>query len=125
MYDTGKIITGLIIFTGLMTFPIWKGESGTVPKLEKPTISRECVAPIQYMRTSHMILLNQWRDTVLRDGDRSMVTVEGKQYKKSLMLACMKCHSDKKKFCDQCHTYASVKPYCWDCHYVPKDKETL
>lgn len=125
MYDTGKIITGLIIFTGLMTFPIWKGESSTAPKLEKPTISRECVAPIEYMRTSHMKLLDQWRDTVLRDGNRSMVTVEGKQYKKSLMLACMKCHSDKKKFCDQCHTYASVKPYCWDCHYVPKDKETL
>ncbi|MEJ2690519.1 MAG: sulfate reduction electron transfer complex DsrMKJOP subunit DsrJ [Deltaproteobacteria bacterium] len=125
MYDTGKIITGLIIFTGLMTFPIWKGESDTVPKLEKPTISRDCVAPIQYMRTSHMILLNQWRDTVLRDGDRAMVTVDGKQYKKGLMLACMKCHSDKKKFCDQCHTYASVKPYCWDCHFVPKDKETL
>ena len=125
MYDTGKIITGLIIFTGLMTFPIWRGVAGNVPKLEKPTMSRDCVADIEYMRTSHMQLLDHWRDAVLRDGDRAMVTVDGKQYKKSLMLGCMKCHSDKKKFCDQCHTYASVKPYCWDCHYVPKDKETL
>ena len=121
MYDTGKIITGLIIFTGLMTFPIWRGVSGEAPKPEKPTISRSCVADTQYMRTSHMKLLDEWRDTVLRDGNRTEVVVEGQEYKKSLMLACMKCHSDKKKFCDQCHTYASVKPYCWDCHFVPKE----
>ncbi len=71
MYDTGKIITGLIIFTGLMTYPIWRGVAGNVPKLEKPTISRDCVAPIQYMRTSHMKLLDEWRDEVLRDGNRT------------------------------------------------------
>lgn len=121
MYDTGKIITGLIIFTGLMTFPIWRGVAGSVPKPEKPTVSRQCVADTQYMRTSHMKVLDEWRDTVLRDGDRSKVTVEGKEYKKSLMLACMNCHSVKKKFCDECHTYAAVKPYCWDCHFVPKE----
>jgi len=125
MYDTGKIITGLIIFTGLMTFPMWKGVAGNVPKIEKPTTSKQCVEETQFMRTSHMKLLDQWRDTVLREGNRTEVVVEGKTYKKSLMLACMNCHSEKKKFCDQCHTYASVKPYCWDCHFVPKDKETL
>ncbi len=32
-----------------------------------------------------------------------MVTVDGKQYKKSLMMGCLKCHTDKKKFCEQCH----------------------
>jgi len=121
MYDGGKIIPGLIIFVGLMTFPIWKGVAGNVPKPEKPTTSRQCVAETQYMRTSHMKLLDEWRDTVLRDGNRTMVVVDGKEYKKSLMLACMKCHSVKKKFCDQCHNYAAVKPYCWDCHFVPKE----
>jgi hypothetical protein len=25
----------------------------------------------------------------------------------------------KKQFCEECHTYASVKPYCWECHVVP------
>ena len=125
MYDKGKIITGLIIFTGLMTYPIWRGVAGNVPKLEKPTISRDCVEPIEYMRINHMKLLDSWRDEVLRDGNRSMVTVDGKQYKKSLMIGCLKCHTDRKKFCEECHNYASVKPYCWDCHYVPKDKETL
>ena len=28
---------------------------------------------------------------------------------------------DKADFCDKCHTYASVKPYCWDCHTEPKN----
>ena len=47
--------------------------------------------------------------------------VEGVKYDRSLMNGCMKCHTEKKKFCDECHTYTSVKPYCWDCHYVPKE----
>ena len=34
---------------------------------------------------------------------------------------CMKCHTNKEKFCDECHTYAAVKPYCWDCHIQPKE----
>ena len=62
-----------------------------------------------------------WRDEVLRDGDRKLVEVAGKKYEKSLMVGCLNCHQDKKKFCDECHTYAAVKPYCWDCHYPPKE----
>jgi hypothetical protein len=73
------------------------------------------------MRTSHMKLLDDWRDEVLRDGDRTPIEVDGVKYEKSLMNGCMKCHEDKKKFCDECHTYASVKPYCWDCHFLPKE----
>lgn len=123
MYDGNKVIAGLIIFVVLMIFPIWynHGSAGTLPKLEKPEGVKECVKPIQYMRTTHMQLLNEWRDQVLRDGDRQKIPVEGVEYERSLMMGCLKCHSDKKKFCDQCHTYASVKPYCWDCHYVPKE----
>ncbi len=29
----------------------------------------------------------------------------------SLQNGCMKCHSNKKKFCDECHNYMAVKPY--------------
>ena len=68
-----------------------------------------------------MQLLDEWRDEVVRDGERQMQVVNGKEYEKSLMNACMQCHADKKKFCDECHVYAAVKPYCWDCHYVPKE----
>lgn len=118
MYDANKIIPGLIVFVGLMTFPLWHnmGNAGTQPNPEKPKDVKECVKPVQYMKTTHMQLLNQWRDEVLRDGKRGQVEAGGKMYEKSLMNGCLECHTDKKKFCDECHTYAAVKPFCWDCH---------
>ena len=125
MYNAGKIIPGLIIFLALMTFPIWynAGDAGTIPKPEKPADAQKCVRPTDYMRTNHMQLLNRWRDEVLREGKREMIEVDGKKYAKSLQLGCLKCHNDTKKFCDECHEYASVKPYCWDCHFPPKEAQ--
>ncbi|MFA7383607.1 MAG: sulfate reduction electron transfer complex DsrMKJOP subunit DsrJ [Desulfurivibrionaceae bacterium] len=124
MYGKGRIIPALILFLGLMTSPMWysSGDASKLPKPEKPKDYTECVAPAQYMRTSHMVLLNQWRDNILReDGARTGKTANGTEYVRSLQNGCMKCHSDKKKFCDTCHSYASVKPYCWDCHLQPKE----
>jgi len=43
--------------------------------------------------------------------------VDGKKYMKGLQLTCLQCHTSKEKFCDSCHQYAAVKPYCWDCHF--------
>lgn len=125
MYDMNKILPGLIVFVGLMTFPIWYngGDAGAVPKPEKPANAKECVKDTEYMRSSHMVLLNQFRDSVVRDAERGAIKhAGGVEYdEKSLMLGCMKCHVSKKKFCDECHTYAAVKPYCWDCHIQPKE----
>jgi hypothetical protein len=39
----------------------------------------------------------------------------------SLTGTCLDCHSDKEKFCDACHTYSAVDPYCWDCHVIPEE----
>ncbi len=122
MYDGGKIIPGLIIFVLFITFPIWynRGNAGTVPQPELPKNYKQCVLPDADMRAEHMQLLNRWRDLVLRTGDRSFdVKIGDTMYQKSLMNTCMQCHTSKKKFCDRCHTYASVKPYCWDCHVAP------
>ncbi len=47
----------------------------------------------------------------------------GKIHYKSLQMTCMDCHSNKSKFCDQCHDYMGVKPYCWDCHVEPKENK--
>jgi hypothetical protein len=123
MYDGKYVIPGLIVFVALMTFPIWKnmGNAGPVPKPEKPKGVTKCIDSTQFMRTSHMKVLDEWRNQVLRDGNRTPIEVEGVEYDRSLMNGCMKCHNEKKKFCDECHTYASVKPYCWDCHFVPKE----
>ncbi len=124
MYDTGKVITGLIIFVGLITFPIWYGlgKAGHLPNPEKPKNAKECVEAVDYMRSSHMQLLNEWRDDVVRSGGPRMDKTEnGTEFLRSLQRGCMKCHTNKEKFCDECHTYAAVKPYCWDCHIQPKE----
>ncbi|SDO90044.1 sulfate reduction electron transfer complex DsrMKJOP subunit DsrJ [Desulforhopalus singaporensis] len=123
MYNKVTIIPGLIIFVLLVTFPLWFNAfstASTVPKVELPPGGeKQCVAPAAEMRASHMQMLNEWRDDVLRNGNRTTVTVEGKVYRKGLQMACMECHTNKEKFCDSCHEYASVTPYCWDCHLTP------
>lgn len=123
MYDGGKIIPGLIIFVGLMLFAILNnaGKKPEAPKLEKPVGYKECVKPLKYMQESHMELLNQWRDEALREGKREQVEAGGALYDKSLQRGCMHCHTSKKKFCDRCHVFASVYPYCWDCHVPPQE----
>ena len=132
MYNGGKIIAGLVIFVGLFTFPIFynMGKTAEAPKpdLNTPAINamdeKRCVESKEYMRANHMQLLNNWRDSVLRDGNLVYESTSGKKYVMSLQNTCMHCHSNKKKFCDECHTYMAVSPYCWNCHIAPKEKET-
>jgi len=71
---------------------------------------------------SHMQMLNDWRDQAIRNGQRVYVATDGKEYVVSLQNTCMDCHNNKTKFCDQCHNYAGVTPYCWECHIEPKEK---
>ena len=124
MYNKGTIIPGLVIFVLLVTFPIWFNAfstASTVPKIELPPGGeKECVASATEMRAKHMVLLNEWRDDVLRSGNKTAVTVGGKEYRRGLQTACMQCHTNKDKFCDRCHTYTSVNVYCWDCHLTPE-----
>ncbi|MDA8161367.1 MAG: sulfate reduction electron transfer complex DsrMKJOP subunit DsrJ [Desulfobacteraceae bacterium] len=127
MYDANKIIPGLVIFVGLMTFPIWAGmgkaEPVPKPKIDTPVIKemaeKHCVESKNYMADYHMQMLITWRDKALRDGKRIYVSSSGQKYNVSLQNTCMKCHSNKKEFCDKCHNYVGVKPYCWDCHIEP------
>ncbi len=123
MYNKRTIIPGLAIFVLFVTFPLWFNAFSTASTVPKPELppggEKQCVASATEMRASHMALLHEWRDEVLRDGDRIAVTVDGKEYRKGLQMACMQCHSNKEKFCDSCHDYVSVTPYCWDCHLTP------
>lgn len=123
MYDQGKVLTGLAVFVIFITFPIWYNVSGKehFPQPLKSTVAKQCVKSTDYMRASHMQLLNQWRDEVVRTGKREIIEVDGKQYQKSLQNGCMFCHTSRMKFCNECHQYAAVKPYCWDCHVEPKE----
>jgi hypothetical protein len=126
MYDAGKIIVGLVVFVVLATSPLWFNalteETPEAPKLTLPTNgSTECVEATDYMRSEHMDLLNQWRDDVVRKAKRDYVSSSnGKIFDMSLSRTCMDCHSNKAEFCDACHNYMAVTPYCWDCHVEPK-----
>ena len=134
LYDGGKIIIGLLVFVAFATFPFYfnigKVNAKPEPKLDTPVIlqmpesERKCVESKAFMRTEHMQLLNNWRDSVVRDGYRQYTSdTTGKHFNMSLQNECMRCHANKKKFCDVCHTYMAVKPYCWDCHIAPKEDE--
>jgi len=128
MYDTGKIIPGLAVFVGLVTSPFWWnplfGSGAAAPKLEKPALAKKCVEETSYMRSSHMQLLLQWRETTVRDGVRTYASADG-PVKKSLTNTCLACHGKREVFCDRCHAYVDVKPFCWDCHLDAPDKEKV
>ena len=133
MYDGWKIIIGLIIFVGIATFPfVYDIGKASVPppepKLDTPEIEKmavkKCIESKSFMRAEHMVMLNNWRDWVVRDGDRIYTASDGQQYSMSLQNTCIRCHSNKSKFCDECHNYMAVKPYCWDCHIAPKEEKT-
>lgn len=155
MYDGGKIIVGLIIGVGLLLSPFIydAGKAAKAPEPELTEKAKEagaCVAPTPYMQEYHMQLLEYWRDTVVRDGDRYYNTSEKnwqlqvldalgqlekgeefyeaekeKVYYKSLQVTCLDCHSNKSKFCDKCHDYIGFDPYCWDCHIEPEEDEEI
>ena len=95
------------------------------PKLDTPVIQqmkvKQCVESKEFMRAEHMQLLNHWRDAALRRGERLYKSSDGRIVEISFQNQCLRCHSNKKKFCDECHSYVSVKPYCWDCHFAPKE----
>jgi len=124
MYDTGKVLVGLAIFAGIFTYPFWHnvGSASTPPKLQLPKDEKKCVQEAVDMRAGHMQILEDWRNIVVREGKRNYVGLGGKEFNMSLQNTCMKCHTSKKEFCDKCHAYVDVNPYCWTCHIEPKEK---
>ena len=125
MNDRPVIYTGLLIFLGLATFPVWHNlTAGVTPKGPQPVlpkVERQCVAPAAYMKTSHMHLLMDWRENVVRNGSRDFTSAGGKHFNMSLTSTCLKqCHAEKAQFCDRCHNYAAVSISCWNCHQDSK-----
>jgi len=137
LYNGGTIIVGLIIFALLATFPFFlqlgKANVKPEPKIDTPAIQewektygkKECVESKEFMRAEHMQMLNNWRDSVVRAANATYKRdTSGKLFQMSLQNTCMHCHSNKKKFCDECHNYMAVKPFCWDCHIAPKEEKS-
>ncbi len=141
MYDKGKIITGVVIGLLLLTFPMAylaaSGEGGYVPEPVLPPDEEQCVEPVEWMTDNHMRLLDEWRHTVVRGGDRIYGSSGGTEYYIGLTGldeeemsvvrgspgmpdlksgGCLQCHSNKDEFCDTCHSYVGAEPECWNCH---------
>ena len=124
MNDKKWIIIGLLIFVGLFTFPLWSnlGNSTSFPEVElatKAKEAKECILPAEEMRAGHMKILDEWRVQVVREGIREYTAPNGKKYEMSLSNTCLDCHSNREQFCNRCHNYVNVTPYCWDCHVDP------
>jgi hypothetical protein len=125
MRDGGKIAAGLAVFFAAALFPIWSNLFAGKPVPPEPKIvtkEKQCIEPKQTMRDTHMEILNAWRQRVVREGQRTTRTAAGKTVNMSLTGTCLSCHSNKKEFCDTCHNYMAVSPYCFDCHVEPKEK---
>ena len=126
MHDKGIIYGGLAVFLVAITFPvsynIVHGKSSKGPELQLPATQKECVAPVEYMKDSHMKLLISWRNSRVRDNIRTYTSYDGKSYNISLTGTCLgKCHTNKAEFCDSCHNYVGIRSIdCMDCHVDPK-----
>jgi hypothetical protein len=124
MYDSGKIIAGLVIFVLLITFPIWYNKLGTVsaapaqdpnlafmaPMLEGyPLANGQVHPPADAMRAIHM--------DILQNIHAGVTGYDPQKDGKKPQMSCVSCHSSGQQFCDSCHNYVSVKPAnCTDCH---------
>lgn len=131
MNDKKIVLLGLVGFFGLLLLPFWwnQAETKAVPQpalSAKAQAAGTCIESKDVMAKTHMQILNVWRDTVVRGGDRVYVNSEGKEFAMSLSSgedSCLGCHTSKADFCDKCHEYTSVRPYCWDCHIDPKENK--
>jgi hypothetical protein len=73
------------------------------------------------IRREHPALLSQWRDAVVRDGQTTFRTSDGRDVPMSLSGTCLGCHTEPSKFCDRCHDWVGVKPGCFGCHVRPAE----
>jgi hypothetical protein len=126
------IMGGLAVFVLAVLSPFWFNMVTTTQAAPEPELlgnakkATKCVLDKYDMRANHMSLLDEWRDAVVRDADRIYVAANGHSFNMSLSTgenSCLGCHEDKAKFCDTCHDYTSVDPYCWECHTNPKEIE--
>ena len=112
---------GVVVMTAAAL--AWAGsetqsKSSGVPKpvITKAVKGEQCVEPTEYMRRNHMDVLDGHRDKTVHEGIRT---------KKYSLKECINCHASEKTgsvaaakddFCVSCHSYASVKIDCFECH---------
>jgi hypothetical protein len=118
-------LAALSVATTMMVATAFPAAAGVdLPKLEKGK-GEKCVEDTQFMRKNHMNLLKHQRDETMRKGIRTT---------KHSLKKCVECHASEKTgsvaatkedFCAACHSYASVKLDCWDCHATKPGKQQV
>jgi hypothetical protein len=93
MYDASKIVVGLAVFVVLATSPLWYNALSSASPAA-PELSQPTNGSTECVEETM-----------------------------SLSDTCLDCHSKKDQFCDACHTYSAVDPYCWTCHVVPEEAQ--
>lgn len=124
MYNSNNVIIGIVIVVVLFTAPFWVGLFGntyTKTNVVLPKTEKNCIEDVEFMRSQHMRLLNEWRDQALRNENRFYVAKDGRTWPISLQNTCLSCHSNYQDFCRKCHVANSVDPYCWTCHIIPTE----
>ena len=100
----------------------------TMPNPPPAAYGENCVEPVEVMRRQHMQFLDHQRDRTVIDGER------GSRYS---LAGCLDCHNpriagsetvrygDPQHFCTTCHSYASVRIDCFECHADSGDGSSL
>ncbi len=106
------IILALIILLPIGFYAIRDAFSkNSEPFLEMPDPKHsECVRDREYMRFQHWVLLKELREKVVREGKEVDVALSD----------CRDCHTNRERFCNECHNVANVNLDCFDCHYYPE-----
>ncbi|MEW6007035.1 MAG: hypothetical protein AB1595_02625 [bacterium] len=108
------VIGGLIVFLVVFSFPFVLNVMGgrisdKIPEPEIKLPKGRCLKERNVMRASHMNLLKEARDKVVREGIRGSFT----------LTSCRECHKNRDEFCNRCHNFVGAKPLCFSCHYYP------
>ncbi|CAK8724202.1 Putative sulfite reductase-associated electron transfer protein DsrJ [Candidatus Electronema halotolerans] len=135
MYDSGKIIPGLLIFVLLITFPFWYnnliGDAGAVPPATNNKIAESHKAFDNMLQSmgmksfpngaQHALTTEEMRAKHMDMIKDIHVTAQGYDPAKAGQkptMSCLTCHGTKEQFCDSCHAHAAVTiPDCWTCHH--------
>jgi len=112
-------IAAAVLATVLSVAGYADGQENRARRVAMPTVKIEngdaCVAPTGEMRRDHMTFLLHQRDRTVHEGFRAP---------RFSLKNCVHCHADRETgsvlgkdgFCASCHSYASVKIDCFECH---------
>ena len=116
MNDKAKVIAGLVDLrrSGDVSDLVhaWgRGEASPAGAGAARRTPRKCVEDTEYMTANHMDLLNQWRDAVVREGEKEYTSIlrqEARDESHANLHGVPQ--PTRETFCNRCHDYANVEP---------------